>query len=194
MAPFHLAGQQQAGAARPLPPPAGHKVQAGGAAVFGQRPAGEAAAQQPARAPRAARSPAAKAGAPPAKRAKRGEQGAAGMQYFLQLQHGSGGAASSSSSGDHGSLEAAVEQHQRQASVSVHTAELPARHAQLLRLLREDEDRLVRTAPAPGVPPELARSPFTSLAVLQRVLEETAGAWLAAADFGGCTCFWRGSC
>jgi hypothetical protein len=126
-----------------------------------------------------------------AKRAKRGAP-ADDMQYFLQLQRGSKpgappagngtggvaeGAGGSSSSSDEAAAEALdlYQQQQQQASTSVHSVELPASHAQLLRLLLEDEQRLVRTAPAPGVAPEVARSDFFSVDVLQRALEQAAG-------------------
>ena len=195
VAPFQRAGSQpNPGGAVALP--AAGKVLVGPVAVT-QRPptAPQQARQQP---PAAA--PGQQGGAPSAKRAKRGAA-ADDMQYFLQLQRGtrpgappagngaSGGAAGGSSSS---SDEAAAEaldlfqqqqqqqqqgQGQGQASTSVHSVELPASHAQLLRLLREDEQRLVRSAPAPGVPPEVARSDFFSVDVLQRALEQAAGVW-----------------
>ena len=67
------------------------------------------------------------------------------------------------------------QQGQGQGPITVHSVELPASHTQLLRLLREDEQRLVSSAPAPGVAPEVARSDFFSVDVLQRALEQAAG-------------------
>lgn len=122
--------------------------------------------------------------APPAKRAKRAAGAAEGMQFFLQLQRNKpgaadgepepAGAASSSSSG--GDTAEALEAAQRQDSVTVHAVELPPMHAQLLRLLRQDEARVVRSAPAPGVPADMAQSPFLSTAAIQQGLEQAAGA------------------
>ena len=127
------------------------------------------------------------------KRPKR--SGAAeGMRFFLQLQHGSAQAAvagtaapsmgaesadavlgaSSSSSGE---MADALEVHARKPSTAVHSIELPPAHAELLRLLRDDEQRLVRLAPKPGVASEVARSDFLSVDVLRLALEQLAGRW-----------------
>lgn len=102
------------------------------------------------------------------------------MQYFLQLQGrgpqpaaSGGAAASSSSSGEESALALAAALHAP--STTAHAVQLPAAHAALLRLLREDERRLVRGAPAPGVAPEAARSDFLSVDVLQRALEAASG-------------------
>lgn len=185
LAPFAPPGQP-APASAALQPAAAAWVQVGAGAIQAapQQPA--PAAQQAARggAPTAAGQPPAK----PAKHAKRG--GGADMQYFLQLQRGGGGtdggavgsppggAASSSSSGE-ASAEEAVAAHLERASTAVHSVELPAAHAQLLRLLREDEQRLVAAAPAQGVPAEVARSDFLSVDALQRALRAAAGGRLS---------------
>ncbi|KAL4448291.1 hypothetical protein ABPG75_005510 [Micractinium tetrahymenae] len=140
--------------------------------------------QQPAPVQPAAEPAGQAAGAPrPAKRAKRAAGAGDGMQFFLQLQRGKpggaggeaepAGAASSSSSG--GDTAEALEAAQRQGSITVHAVELPAGHAQLLGLLREDEARVVRGAPAPGVAAEAARSDFLSTAAVERGLQRAAG-------------------
>jgi hypothetical protein len=119
---------------------------------------------------------------------KRPKHGTAadGMQYFLQLQRGkqipqpadgsatpnTGPERTSSSSED---MADALELHSRQRSETVHTIELPAVHAELLRLLAEDEKALVRTTP--GVAPAVARSDFLAVEALQRALEQVEG-WL----------------
>lgn len=125
---------------------------------------------------------------PPPKRVKRGGGGADGMAFFLQMQRGQagaggaspavGGAASNDSSGE--ATAEALEVHQQQGSLTVHSVELPAAHTHLLRLLRDDEARLVRSTPAPA-PPEFARSDFLSAAALQPALERAAGGQVGAA-------------
>ncbi len=163
-----------------LQPAAAARVQAvgGTALAASHQPAGQQQQEQQT-AGAAAGQPKGASGPPPPKRAKRG--GAADMQYFLQLQRGGAagmpatGPSSSSSSGE-ASAEEAVAAHLGQASTAVHSVELPAVHAQLLRLLREDEQRLVVAAPALRVPAEVARSDFLSVDALQRALRATAGA------------------
>lgn len=188
LAPFTLPGQQ-APVWGSLQPAAAARIQAGALQAApikasAQQQQRQQRQKQPQGAGPAAGHTAGAPGQPPAKRAKRG--GAADMQYFLQLQRGAAGsgaglagappngAASSSSSGE-ASAEEAVAAHLEQASTAVHSVELPAVHAQLLRLLREDEQRLVAAAPAPGVPAEVARSDFLSLDALQRALQAAAG-------------------
>ena len=193
VAPFQRAASQpKPGSALPLP--AAAKVLVGPGKLTQRPPAApQQAHQQP------APGPCQQGSAPTAKRTKRGGT-ADDMQYFLQLQRGSNpgappagndtagaaaGAGGCSSSSDEAAAEAldlyqqqqgqGQGQGQGQTSTSVHSVELPASHAQLLRLLREDEQRLVRSAPAPGVAPEVARSDFFSLDVLQRALEQAAG-------------------
>lgn len=167
------------------------KVQVGAGAIA---PAPQQQAAAAASKPTAA---AADATAPSAKRVRKGEgAGEGGMQYFLQLQQrggksaaASGGAASSSSSGDSALAAEALEGALGGASTAVHAVELPPTHLHLLRLLREDEQRLVRGAAAPGVASEVARSDFLSVDVLQRALEQAAGRPLA----GGWVCQLRGT-
>lgn len=172
LAPFAPAGQQAAAEAA-------LSLRVGAVVQVPQPPV---AAQAAALAPEVAAAGSRQVDAsPPAKRAKQVSAGkdatGGGMQYFLQLQGrgvqpaASGGAASSSSSGEGSALEAAL----RAPTVTAHAVELPEAHAALLRLLREDERRLVRGAPAPGVAPEAARSDFLSVDVLQRALAAAAG-------------------
>lgn len=173
--PYQTAEQQQLGPAVPVPHLEAAKVHVGAAALQVQRPSKRAQPQQEA----PGRPPAPDAAPPPRKRAAPATDG---MQYFMQLQRGkggpgdgagSGGARSSASSGSGGSAAEAREQYGQQASTAVHTVELPATHAQLLQLLREDEQRLVRATP--GVAPEVARSEFLSLDALQRAVAQAAG-------------------
>lgn len=132
-----------------------------------------------------------------AKRAKRCREGAS-MGYFLQLQgaraaaaEGAGqqhpgnsaaaqGHASSSSSGE--DTADAVDLHLRQPSTHVHPVELPSIHLELLRLLHDDEKRLVHSVARPAVAHEVARSDFLSVDVLQQALEQAAGASTTCTD------------
>lgn len=180
LAPFAAPGQPALSWGA-LQPAAVARLQAGDGAAQAvpYQPAAQPAAQQQPQAEGQAREA---PGPPLAKRAKR--NGAGDMQYFLQLQRGVGGGGavagqpsgppSSSSSGE-ASAEEAVAAHLQQVSTAEHSVGLPAVHAQLLRLLREDEQRLVAAAPAPGVPAYVACSDFLSVDALQRALQAAAG-------------------
>lgn len=159
-------------------------------APSGKRPAGLTAPLQQLAAVQPAGEPSGQEGAapPPAKRARRAAGAADGMRFFLQLQRDKSGAAdaeagptaSSSSSG--GDTAEALEAAQWQGSTTAHAVELPPVHAQLLRLLREDEARVVCGAPAPGVAADAARSDFLSIAAVQQGLEHAAGGCIIAAE------------
>ncbi len=182
--PFHLAMQVASGRRQGAAVGAA-KLPVEGSSPGGQQlpgaaaPLGKLAALQPANA--SAGHPG--VAAPPAKRAKRAAGAADGMRFFMRLQHSKPKAAcgnaepasAASSSSSDGDIAEVLQAAQQQASVTVHAVELPPVHAQLLRLLREDEARLVSSAPAPGIPADVAQSDFLSIAAVQCGLEQAAG-------------------
>ncbi|PRW45191.1 hypothetical protein C2E21_6279 [Chlorella sorokiniana] len=111
---------------------------------------------------------------PPAEVRQQGQQRQARLIRQLLVPFMHPGQQEPGSSGE-ASAEEAVAAHLGQPSTAMHSVELPAVHAQLLRLLRDDEQRLVATAPAPGVPAEVARSDFLSVDALQKALRAAAG-------------------
>lgn len=110
------------------------------------------------------------------------------MKYFLQLQQGAtrpagrqhatelpveGAEQSSDSAAD------SIEEFLGSASCAVTQVSLPDSHMQLLRLLREDEHRLVKATP--GLPAAVAGSDFLSVDALENALHAAAGEGLSAA-------------